>query len=70
MLRFFDLLSQVIELLLRERRMSYGALKLEFNLDDEQLTDESGLQNGLAQLVDAEWLYQRSRVSQQRDMVL
>lgn len=35
-MRFLDLLNQVIELLLREKRLSYRALKLEFDLGDEQ----------------------------------
>jgi class 3 adenylate cyclase len=38
-MRFFELLSQVIELLQREGRVSYRALQREFGLDDAYLED-------------------------------
>ena len=36
-MEFAEILAQVIELLAREKRLSYRALKLRFNLDDEYL---------------------------------
>jgi hypothetical protein len=36
---FFELLAQIIELLQREQRVSYRALKREFSLDDAYLED-------------------------------
>jgi hypothetical protein len=37
-MEFAELLAQVIDLLAREKRLSYRALKLRFHLDDEYLT--------------------------------
>src|SRR6266705_1311819 len=34
---FYDVLDQVVELLQRRGRVTYNALKLQFNLDDAQL---------------------------------
>jgi class 3 adenylate cyclase len=39
MMRFFELLSHIIELLQREGRVSYRALKREFGLDDDAIED-------------------------------
>jgi class 3 adenylate cyclase/predicted ATPase len=39
MMRFFELLSHIIELLQREGRVSYRALKREFGLDDDSIED-------------------------------
>ena len=36
---FDEVLAQVLELLQRERRVSYRALKRRFDLDDEYLAD-------------------------------
>jgi hypothetical protein len=36
---FYDVLNQVITLLQREGRVTYRALKRQFNLDDEYLED-------------------------------
>ena len=36
---FFEILAQIIELLQREQRVSYRALKREFSLDDAYLED-------------------------------
>jgi len=36
-MEFAEVLAQVIDLLAREKRLSYRALKLRFNLDDEYL---------------------------------
>ena len=36
---FYDVLNQVIALLQREGRVTYGALKRQFSLDDEFLED-------------------------------
>jgi hypothetical protein len=36
-MRFFDMLTQVIGLLVLERRVSYRTLKLQFDLDDTTL---------------------------------
>ena len=38
-MRFDELLSQVIALLQRQGRVSYGALKRRFDLDDDYLHD-------------------------------
>ena len=37
-MEFAEILAQVIDLLAREKRLSYRALKLRFHLDDEYLT--------------------------------
>jgi predicted ATPase len=77
----FAVVDQVIELLRSRSRVSYRALQVQFNLDDEALDalkaelideliravaplDEATVQRGLAQLVDAELLYQRGRPPQ------
>jgi len=36
-MEFAEILAQVIDLLAREKRLSYRALKLRFNLDDEYI---------------------------------
>ena len=36
---FYEVLSQVIALLQREKRVTYRALKRQFNLDDDYLED-------------------------------
>jgi hypothetical protein len=36
-MRFFDMLTQVIGLLVLERRLSYRMLRLQFDLDDTTL---------------------------------
>ena len=36
---FFEILTQIIELLRREQRVSYRALKREFDLDDEYIEE-------------------------------
>ena len=36
-MEFAEVLAQVIELLAREKRLAYRALKLRFHLDDEYL---------------------------------
>ena len=35
---FDDILAQILELLQREKRVSYRALKVRFQLDDDSLT--------------------------------
>ena len=47
---FDDLLSQVLEILQRQGRVSYGALKRRFNLDETYLDDLK------AELIDAQRL--------------
>ena len=39
---FDDMLAQVLELLQREKRVSYRALKRRFDLDDDYLQDVKG----------------------------
>ena len=36
-MQFYEVLAQVIELLQRQGRVTYGALKLHFQLDDDTL---------------------------------
>ena len=38
-MKFFDVVTQVVELLQSSKRVSYRALKREFDLDDEMLDD-------------------------------
>jgi hypothetical protein len=49
---FDAILAQVLELLQREKRVSYRALKRRFNLDDEYLEDlKEGFQERAAENV-------------------
>ena len=47
---FYDVLAQVLDLLQRQKRVSYRALKRQFNLDDEYLEDLK------AEIIDAQRL--------------